>query len=438
MSTPPPYTNITGISRAIMKDNAQEPLASYNGSARPGELVVDLEVDPPSIYVGNSLGQLTLVSSGGEYGNSNVATYLPTYTGNVGLGNLVFSSSQVQTSAYAGGQGHMMMIDTNRTDTYVEIGSADKPFKTFTAAIAAAEASSATAFTFVLMGCTITENVDFSNKSFTQITIATSCRSVITGNIIITDIPSLSQLVIRNIEVGGTFTLTGDGTAEQMNNCSFYNTSFTGAVNITATNATAFYEVSFFSTVTLTNLSYLYINGAQFNADWTIRADDTGTYPIPSRGINPGTGGSISIVFGTIANNVLLVKGGAAAYVFQPHMSRMGRTTESYTIPAGWTVAAYSSVFRGTWTNSGSMGLRNSSTDNAVAGTLAAYSGTIGGNVVRTTATTVSGLPTAAAAGAGARAFVTDANSTTFNAAAASGGANAVPVFSNGTAWFIG
>jgi hypothetical protein len=210
MSTPPPYTNITGISRAIMKDNAQEPLASYNGSARPGELVVDLEVDPPSIYVGNSLGQLTLVSSGGEYGNSNVATYLPTYTGNVGLGNLVFSSSQVQTSAYAGGQGHMMMIDTNRTDTYVEIGSADKPFKTFTAAIAAAEASSATAFTFVLMGCTITENVDFSNKSFTQITIATSCRSVITGNIIITDIPSLSQLVIRNIEVGGTFTLTGE------------------------------------------------------------------------------------------------------------------------------------------------------------------------------------------------------------------------------------
>ena len=378
MSTPPPYTNITGISRAVMKDNAQEPLASYNGSARPGELVVDLEVDPPSIYVGNSLGQLTLVSSGGEYGNANVATYLPTYTGNVGLGNLVFSSSQVQTSAYAGGQGHMMMIDTNRTDTYVEIGSADKPFKTFTAAIAAAEASSATAFTFVLMGCTITENIDFSNKSFTQITIATSCRSVITGNIIITDIPSLSQLVIRNIEVGGTFTLTGDGTAEQMNNCSFYNTSFTGAVNITATNATAFYEVSFFSTVTLTNLSYLYINGAQFNADWTIRADDTGTYPIPSSGLAP----AVSIVLGTIANNLIFVKGGTAAFVFQPHMSRIGLNAGTYTLPAGWTMTPHSAVLRGNWVNNGAITLRNSSSDNEITGTAPAFTGTIGGDRV--------------------------------------------------------
>jgi hypothetical protein len=286
------------------------------------------------------------------------------------------------------------------------------------------------------MGCTVTENVDFSNTTFTQITISTTCRSVITGNITIASIPTLSQLVVRNIEIGGTFTLTGDGTSEQMNSCSFYNVTFSGPVNITATNATAFYEVAFFNTVNFTNLSYLYINGAQFNTDWTITADSTGV--IPSRGINPGTGGSIAIVFSVIANNVIFVKGGTAAYVFQPHMSRLGRTTEAYTIPSGWTVSAFGTVFRGTWTNSGSLGMRNSSTDNAVAGTLGAYSGIIGGNVVRTTATTVSGLPTAAAAGAGARAFVTDANSNTFNAAAASGGANAVPVFSNGTAWFIG
>jgi hypothetical protein len=61
---PPPYDNITGISRAVMKDNAQETLAGYNGSARPGELVVDLTQDPPPLYVGNNAGQLTAVSSG--------------------------------------------------------------------------------------------------------------------------------------------------------------------------------------------------------------------------------------------------------------------------------------------------------------------------------------------------------------------------------------
>jgi hypothetical protein len=191
---------------------------------------------------------------------------------------------------------------------------------------------------------------------------------------------ALKQLVIRNVEFANTFTITGDGTEDQLNNVSIYNTSFSGAVNITATNATAFYEAAFFGAVNFTNLSYLYINGAQFNADWTITVDSDGV--VPSRGINPGTGGSIAIVFGTLANNVIFVKGGTAAYVFQPHMTRLGRTTETYTIPAGWTVAAYSTVFRGNWVNNGSFGLRNSSTDNRVKGTAAAVAGIIGGDRV--------------------------------------------------------
>jgi hypothetical protein len=62
---PPPYANITGISRAAMKDNAQETLVNYDGNARPGELVVNLEVDPPALYVGNNAGQLTAISSSG-------------------------------------------------------------------------------------------------------------------------------------------------------------------------------------------------------------------------------------------------------------------------------------------------------------------------------------------------------------------------------------
>jgi hypothetical protein len=332
----------------------------------------DLSLD----FTLSSAGNIS--ATGSAYGMSSSSS--PAFAGLTMNGNISFTGNDIQSIAYAGGQGHSMMIDTNRTDTYTAVGSADKPFKTFAAAIAAAEAMVDTSFTFVLMGCTVTENVDFSGTTFTQITIATSCRSVISGNITIASIPTLSQLVIRNIEVGGTFTLTGDGTSEQMNNCSFYNASFTGAVNITATNATAFYEAAFFSTVNFTNLSYLYINGAQFNADWTITADSTGV--IPSRGINPGTGGSIAIVFGTIANNVYLVKGGTATYVFQPHMTRLGRTTESYTIPSGWTVSAYGADFRGTWTNNGSMGLKISGTDNRVLGTAPSYSSIVGGDRV--------------------------------------------------------
>jgi hypothetical protein len=51
---------------------------------------------------------------------------------------------------------------------------------------------------------------------------------------------------------------------------------------------------------------------------------------------------------------------------------------------------------------------------------------------------TVATLPAAATAGAGARAFVSDASATTFASIVAAGGANNVPVYSDGTNWRIG
>lgn len=52
--------------------------------------------------------------------------------------------------------------------------------------------------------------------------------------------------------------------------------------------------------------------------------------------------------------------------------------------------------------------------------------------------TTVAALPAAAAGNKGQRRHVTDANATTFASTVAGGGANIVPVFSNGTNWIIG
>lgn len=62
-------------------------------------------------------------------------------------------------------------------------------------------------------------------------------------------------------------------------------------------------------------------------------------------------------------------------------------------------------------------------------------------NVLKTVTSTVSGLPTASSAGAGTRAFVSDANlaaSGNFGAAISGSGANNVPVYSDGTSWRIG
>jgi hypothetical protein len=74
---------------------------------------------------------------------------------------------------------------------------------------------------------------------------------------------------------------------------------------------------------------------------------------------------------------------------------------------------------------------------------LALWIATALGNVsitgyVKVPAVTTANLPSASVAGAGARAFVTDATSTTFYATLTGGGANVVPVFSDGSVWRIG
>ena len=62
-------------------------------------------------------------------------------------------------------------------------------------------------------------------------------------------------------------------------------------------------------------------------------------------------------------------------------------------------------------------------------------------NVVKTTPTTYAALSAAATAGAGARAYITDANVTmasNYGSLVSGGGANNAPVVSDGTNWRIG
>lgn len=356
-------------------------------------------------------------------------------TGNANVGNLVFSSTQIQSSAYAGGQGHMMMIDTNRTDTYVEVGSADKPFKTFAAAITAVAAQNPTGalpYTFVLMGCTVTETVDFTPYNFNFITISTTCRSTFNNPVTFGN-SALLQLTIRNVEFGNTVTILGDGTLNQFNNTSIFNVSFVGALTVTAVNAIAFYEGAFFAPVEFNNVNYCYVNGGQFNDDWTIRVDDTGAYPIPSGTSNPG----VVLALDFIANDINFIKGGTGFGVFQPHSSRMGRTGQAYALPAGWILTSYSSSFLGNWTNNGTWTMRNSTTVVDIAGTLPSYSGTIGGSTVHMEPVAYANL----VAAAGSRAFINNGNlvaSGNFGAQVIGGGSNVVPAWSNGTNWYIG
>jgi len=71
---------------------------------------------------------------------------------------------------------------------------------------------------------------------------------------------------------------------------------------------------------------------------------------------------------------------------------------------------------------------------NNILGQLSSGSGYIPALTVYTVAT----LPSAATAGVGARAFVSDATLAVFASTVAGGGANKVPVYSDGTNWKIG
>lgn len=69
---PPPYADLTGISRTVMKDNAQESVINYNGNARPAEMTVNINTN--EIYIGNATGALTKILQ---------VTGANTYLGNV-------------------------------------------------------------------------------------------------------------------------------------------------------------------------------------------------------------------------------------------------------------------------------------------------------------------------------------------------------------------
>lgn len=89
-------------------------------------------------------------------------------------------------------------------------------------------------------------------------------------------------------------------------------------------------------------------------------------------------------------------------------------------------------------TTSADAGNRDVAITRVGAGILKITDNSTGAGVVVTQAVAVASLPSAATAGKGARAFVTDSSVTTFNTTVAAGGANNVPVFSDGTNWKVG
>ena len=95
-SPPPPYDNLTGISRTVMKDNAQETVTNYNGNARPAEMTVNINTN--ELFIGNATGALTKVLqvTGANTFLGNVRTVVST----VGLNQLYFDPAMGEIVYY--------------------------------------------------------------------------------------------------------------------------------------------------------------------------------------------------------------------------------------------------------------------------------------------------------------------------------------------------
>ena len=107
---PPPYDNITGISRAVMKDNAQETIGDYNGVARPGELVVDLTTF--ELYVGNTNGNINPLAPGDRLSVTGSSVVLTKDIYNTS--RLKFTgNATIETAGYLSSTGGLALVDSS-------------------------------------------------------------------------------------------------------------------------------------------------------------------------------------------------------------------------------------------------------------------------------------------------------------------------------------
>lgn len=144
------------------------------------------------------------------------------------------------------------------------------------------------------------------------------------------------------------------------------------------------------------------------------------------------TGATTTTAISTLATSGTVTIGGPS----QSGTITLGQSTTSQTlnIQAAAVISGQTKTI-----NIGTTGASGSTTAIALGSSVSgATSITTVNGVIKHQVYTVATLPSASTSGSGARSFVSDANTTTFAAIVAGGGANPVPVYSDGTNWRIG
>jgi hypothetical protein len=211
----------------------------------------------------------------------------------------------------------------------------------------------------------------------------------------------------RSVAVTGSITFDGDAILQR------------DAANVLAqrngTNAQSFRVYKTYTDASNYERASLYWNGTRL----TLTPEAAGTGTLRSLEFN---GSKV-----TCASAIFHFDTGGGGYQTATVNANSGNITICSTGLLSWSASANAIGY------TGDVALARSA-----AGVLKVTNGSSGAGVIQTPALTVATLPAATTAGAGARSFVTDANATTFLSTVAGGGANKVPVVSDGTNWLIG
>lgn len=266
---------------------------------------------------------------------------------------------------------HLLNIDRRRLDTYAEDGSTDRPFKTIASAIAKAIANGdgdSTPYSFVIAEGTYAEEINLNGTGLFDVNFIGLGRVSInpsTGNGLTCTASNsdLKNLTLRNLEFADPIVITGDNTADQFTNVTFYDVSC-AALTATCMNSLNFRGGYVSGNVTLTNVAWFYWDGVQHDAQLVTIVSDT-TATVPSWGMADAGGYFVGGNFQDFA----LTRVGTGNFNLNLNNCYTGLSAGTYTIPAGFTINARNSTMRGTWTNDGVMNLFSTTVLNPVGGT---------------------------------------------------------------------
>ena len=378
-------------------------------------------------FIGNG-SLLTGISA--SYSNSNVATFLAAYgsntvstTGNITGGNLIasanvlgsgyarfagtFDESQASTAGlylgYAGGTPRMMFGTGNTSQTF-EIDNDGG-------------------------------NLRFYQPGSTKATLTPTGNWSVAGNVTGSNITTAGQVSATGNVYTGSSSTTGLilGNVNSKIGILNSNATITMSQNIALNPDTS---ASSLAGIQIGGNGYLLAaNGARVltlgtNGSATVNGNINQTLP----GYQISTAGNIVAAgfmssVGNVTGGNLLTGGSISATANITVGGRVVVGNGSASVPS-FSFTSDGAVDTGFyWVSDGNIGVTNNGVQTAQF---------LPSGVFKQIPTTVGSLPSASSVGAGARAFCTDLNSTTFGNLAVGGGGTYMPVFSNGTNWYIG